>query len=359
MNDWLILIIVLLIIAIVLDGLRRARKGSAGSVKLSRNARKVDKYFESQDASISSDFPSGGARVAHDSRSKPMPEKTRKEKSPELGEPAQESLDFGEPVPMLMESVESNEGSSQSSNLSSNSSEVELEVEPVEELGERLTPEIEPEVEPENEPELDSIGGHKEPSLGDLDDLDELEEPPQPAPEPVPEKSAPRFNFQRKKAEVKTEAEQKDAPKAQANIEEILIINVMAKPGQMFSGVDLQTAFVNVRLKYGARQIFHRHLNNDGDASVLYSVANMVEPGYFNLSQMNDIETPGVCMFLTLPCDGSSIEAYDDMSDTALAIARELEGELKDENRSVMTRQTIEHGRQKVLEFERRRKLMK
>jgi cell division protein ZipA len=332
MNDWLILIIVLLIIAIVLDGIRRARKGNSGSVKLSRNARKVDKYFEEQDVGASSDFPSGGARVVADSNDEIEAEKPKKAPQRKTQEPAQESLDFGEPVPMLMESVEAEEHDdvAEKAQESANTS-------------------------------FGDDASHLEPSLGNLDDLDSIDESVEVHSESeiAVEKPAHRFNFQRKKAQAEIEPTSAENDKPNEEIEELLIINVMAKPGLAFNGIDLQNAFVAAQLKYGARQIFHRHLDNDGDASVLYSVANMIEPGFFNLAEMNQLQTPGVCMFLTLPCDGSSIEAYDDMADTALTIARDLDGELKDENRSVMTRQTIEHGRQKVIEFERRRKLMK
>ena len=43
------------------------------------------------------------------------------------------------------------------------------------------------------------------------------------------------------------------------------------------------------------------------------------------------------------------------MADTARAIAETLNGELKDEQRSVMTRQTLEHCRQRIRDFERTR----
>ena len=38
----------------------------------------------------------------------------------------------------------------------------------------------------------------------------------------------------------------------------------------------------------------------------------------------------------------------------ARKLAQELNGELKDEQRSVMTAQTIEHYRQRIIDFERR-----
>jgi cell division protein ZipA len=45
------------------------------------------------------------------------------------------------------------------------------------------------------------------------------------------------------------------------------------------------------------------------------------------------------------------------MVETAMVVVRHMGGELKDENRSVMTAQTIEFSRQRVREFERRHRL--
>jgi len=51
--------------------------------------------------------------------------------------------------------------------------------------------------------------------------------------------------------------------------------------------------------------------------------------------------------------------AFDAMLLTAKNIAAELGGELKDENRSVMTGQTIEHYRERIRDFSRRQQLEK
>ena len=44
------------------------------------------------------------------------------------------------------------------------------------------------------------------------------------------------------------------------------------------------------------------------------------------------------------------------MLETAQTVVRNLGGELKDERRSVMTAQTIEHCRQRIREYERKRR---
>ena len=47
--------------------------------------------------------------------------------------------------------------------------------------------------------------------------------------------------------------------------------------------------------------------------------------------------------------------AFDYMVETAQCLAKNLNGELYDESRSVMTAQTLEHSRQRIRDFERRR----
>lgn len=419
MNDILTIIIIVLIIGIVLDGIRRARNNASNKVKLSRNARKADKYFESQqNPNASSEFPSGGARPSTIAR----PDQDQKEeaatksvqrKKP-LESPAQETLDFGESVPMLMDSVEDEAQNEQTENLGDA---IEVAAEDWQDEAEVEADENETyetqahSQDTAHEVEHTAAGGtqfsselsgsenanagiddyvdrnHLEPSIGQLDDLDSLDELSENEASAIavatdkntddfaqtqnrnePKESAAakdqkveshsRFHFGRsRKSENKLDDGLDDKP-AEVPVEEILIINVMAKNGTMFDGVSLQNAFIAEGLKFGQRQIFHRHQNNDGDAPILFSVANIMEPGYFTLTEMNEIETRGICVFLTLPAPVDAIQAYDDMTNTAKALASMLDGEMKDENRSVMTRQNIEHGRQRVIEFERRRKLL-
>jgi cell division protein ZipA len=87
---------------------------------------------------------------------------------------------------------------------------------------------------------------------------------------------------------------------------------------------------------------------------VLFSAVNVVEPGTFDLNHMEDFKTPGICMFLRLPGPKRSLHAFEQLVESARKIANMLGAELKDENHSVLTQQTIEHYRQRVLDFERK-----
>ncbi len=143
-------------------------------------------------------------------------------------------------------------------------------------------------------------------------------------------------------------------PAAPQEYSEVLVINVVAKQDREFYGVDLLQALLVSGLRFGDMSIFHRHFDQDPSSPVLFSVANMVNPGTFDLNQINDFATRGVCFFMTLPNVATSMQAFDRMLDAAQQLRIALDGDLKDDNRSVMTAQTIEHYRQRVRDFDLR-----
>ncbi|HWK55025.1 MAG TPA: cell division protein ZipA [Hyphomicrobiales bacterium] len=133
---------------------------------------------------------------------------------------------------------------------------------------------------------------------------------------------------------------------------EVLIINVMARHGYHFFGEDLLPVLRQQGMQLGEMSIFHRHESADGNGRVVFSMANMVKPGTFDLAAMDGFSTPGLSFFLQLPNKYGNMESFELMLATATALRDGLEGELKDENRSVFTRQTIEHSRQRIRDFE-------
>ena len=80
----------------------------------------------------------------------------------------------------------------------------------------------------------------------------------------------------------------------------------------------------------------------------------MMQPGVFDIDNMADITTPGLVFFVTLPGPDDMVKAFDYMLETAQAVARNLGGDVLDESRSVLTRQTREHSHQRILDLERR-----
>lgn len=142
------------------------------------------------------------------------------------------------------------------------------------------------------------------------------------------------------------EPEQEAEPAA---VEELIMIHLIAPRGQSFDGPQLFETMRGQSLKFGDMNIFHR--TDPMLKSPVFSVANAVEPGFFDLSDIESMTTPGVTFFLQLPGPEEPSAALEDMLDAAQAMAHELGGQLRDESRNRLTRQTANHMRQRVSDF--------
>ncbi|MGF6554717.1 cell division protein ZipA [Pseudomonas sp. S30_BP2TU TE3576] len=143
---------------------------------------------------------------------------------------------------------------------------------------------------------------------------------------------------------------EKDQPQA----EEVLVISVICRDAAGFKGPALLQNILESGLRFGEMDIFHRHESMAGNGEVLFSMANAVKPGVFDLDDIDHFSTPAVSFFLGLPGPRHPKQAFDVMVAAARKLSQELNGELKDDQRSVLTAQTIEHYRQRIVEFERR-----
>lgn len=137
-------------------------------------------------------------------------------------------------------------------------------------------------------------------------------------------------------------------------VEQVISILVTANDSQGFYGTQLLKLVEACGLVHGEMDIFHRFEDGLRLGKTQFSMANMMEPGTFDLKEMNHLHTPGVVFFLGLPTAQDSMQAFDYMLETAQCLATNLGGEVLDEQRSVMRPQTIEHCRQQIREFERR-----
>jgi len=146
-------------------------------------------------------------------------------------------------------------------------------------------------------------------------------------------------------------------PTANNNVDqeysEVLVLNVMAHEDELIQGDDLLPVLLAAGLRFGEMNIFHRHAGGKS-GPVLFSVANVLNPGTFDLNSISEFSTKGLCFFLTLPNVINNMQAFDEMLRTAQQLCDGLDAELKDDNRSVMTAQTIEHYRERIRNFELR-----
>ena len=135
--------------------------------------------------------------------------------------------------------------------------------------------------------------------------------------------------------------------------DELIILGLLAKSGSVFKGAELVDALRGQGLKFGNMSIFHR-IDSTTDQQ-LFSVANALEPGTFDLADMQALETPGITFFLQLPVPGDAFETLEDMLLSARTVAAALGGDVKDDQMNTLTGQTVEHMRQRLADYARRR----
>jgi len=225
------------------------------------------------------------------------------------------------------------------------------------------------------------VGRHEraEPSLGDdmpilPDDADirephgqhqpeqaglDLDEPVPVLPDPVADtrsadKTARKNKGRSEKKEPVAEPARPASEKEPASVQEVLVINVIARDEDGFAGSALLQSILESGLRHGEMNIFHRHESMSGNGDVLFSMANALKPGVFDLDEMDNTRVRAVSFFMGLPGPRHPKQALDLMIAAARKLSHELGGDLKDEQRSVLTAQTIEHYRLRIAEFERK-----
>ena len=127
---------------------------------------------------------------------------------------------------------------------------------------------------------------------------------------------------------------------------------MIARADHGFTGDDILRVLLGCGLRFGDMDFFHLIEAQGGTPTIQFSVANMMQPGVFDLENMDELSTQGLMFFLTLPGPHDMARAFDLMLETAHTVAHSLGGDVYDETRSVMTKQYVESLRQSIREYE-------
>lgn len=148
-----------------------------------------------------------------------------------------------------------------------------------------------------------------------------------------------------------------ETPQAEAAANEVLILYVLMPEGQDINGAMLLPSLLTLGFKYGEMNIFHRHQDSAGSGEVLFSLANMFNPGTFDLEEMDKLQTRGLSLFMTLPGPGEALQNFNLMHNAAKKLAEEFGGQVLDGQRSMLTVQTVRHYVERIREFQRQQLL--
>ena len=135
--------------------------------------------------------------------------------------------------------------------------------------------------------------------------------------------------------------------------EKLVMLYLAAKSGQTISGAELVLATEKVGLVYGHHNIYHRLADGPDAGEPIFSMANVVQPGYFDLANIDALQTPGVSFFMTLPGPVTAVQAWDTMLPIAERMAQLLDAVLLDSDRNALGRQRILHIKEELRTFDR------
>lgn len=155
-----------------------------------------------------------------------------------------------------------------------------------------------------------------------------------------------------KPAEVSSESAAGQRPQA-FPVDRIVTLFAIAHEGEVFRGSDIVVAAEKAGLRFGAMHVFHRLADGRPEAGPVFSMANMVKPGYFDMERIGDVATPGVTFFITLPGPLAALDAWEAMLPAAQRIAELLGGELLDEDHNALGRQRVAGLREELRAWDR------
>lgn len=137
-------------------------------------------------------------------------------------------------------------------------------------------------------------------------------------------------------------------------VERIVTLHVAARPGETIHGASLIVAAEKAGLMFGDKGIFHRLVAGRPEAGPIFSMANMVKPGSFDMREIDTLQTPGVTFFMALPGPVPALDGWDALLPTAQRMAELLGANVLDEERSVLGRQRIAHIRDELRAYDRK-----
>ncbi len=129
--------------------------------------------------------------------------------------------------------------------------------------------------------------------------------------------------------------EQQDTNQSEPDKGSVIILTLVADKGKRIRGPLLLRALKDAGLFFGDMDIFH-YVEREGSVP-LFSVANILEPGRFVLSEMAEFSTPGIALFMSLPTTLPGDEALRIMLHKARELGAQLNATLCDGQRQPLS----------------------
>ena len=141
--------------------------------------------------------------------------------------------------------------------------------------------------------------------------------------------------------------------RATQDFDKIVSLYVAAKAGQVLRGEDIVVAAEKTGLTFGHMNVFHRLVEGHPERGPVFSMANIMQPGSFDMANIRSLETPAIAFFLTLPAPMTALEAWEKLLPNVERMAELLGGVVLDDSRNTLGRQRIQHIRDELRAYDR------
>lgn len=144
-------------------------------------------------------------------------------------------------------------------------------------------------------------------------------------------------------------SDQDNAADRDIDKDRIITLHVTALPTRAFNGKDLLDAVNDVGLEYGEMNVFHHFGPGDMRSDrPLFSLADMFEPGNFDLDKLDRHNTRGLTLFFCLPSRVDGQVVFELMLNTAQRLAQRLGGEIRGPAQDLIDDEQITEIRNKI-----------
>lgn len=169
--------------------------------------------------------------------------------------------------------------------------------------------------------------------------------------EPFDIKDKGLYSGSNKTDSVKHKSKKQKTTKVSHTEPDVILFAIKPRVQDGFNGRTLEAALKSHDYRFGEKNIFHHHVDNDPEEAVLFSIAQSTEPGNFDLNTIKTQRVQGLVIFMQLPIaasDRTPLEIFENMLRSARQLAAALNGELCDNRHAQLSAKAISHVKQKI-----------
>ena len=126
----------------------------------------------------------------------------------------------------------------------------------------------------------------------------------------------------------------------------IIVLYILPKANQKLTGSQINSSAQAMGLTFGEMNIFHFKSRNRN----VFSLANMLEPGSFDVNTIHDLKTSGLTLFMQITGD-DPLDDLTEMLQRSYQLAGLLDARLCNNKREPLTQQDAESYRTQVRNF--------